>query len=84
MAQAATIQQQPRRFALVRTRDVSGVSGTGIVAYGVEFADGTVAVRWLGRVRSTGVHDSVANLLVIHGHEGDTTVRWLDSAEGAE
>lgn len=35
-----------RRFVLVRHRDVTGVSGTGVVAYGVEFPDGAAAVRW--------------------------------------
>lgn len=34
-----------RTFLLVRTYDVSGVSGTGIAAEGIEFTDGAVALR---------------------------------------
>ena len=36
----------PRAFVLQRNEDETGVSGTGIVAEGVEFSDGTVALRW--------------------------------------
>jgi hypothetical protein len=32
-------------FMLRRTEDVSGLSGTGMVAEGVEFTDGRVAMR---------------------------------------
>ena len=32
----------PRRFALVRHVDYTGVSGIGVVAYGVQFGDGHV------------------------------------------
>jgi len=36
-----------RRFLLVRDCDPSGVSGTGIVAEGVQFSDGTAVMHWL-------------------------------------
>ena len=36
-----------RLFKLQRKVDCSGVSGTGVVAEGVEFDDGQVALRWL-------------------------------------
>src|SRR4051794_16547249 len=35
------------RFELHRDQDISGVSGVGVVAEGVAFTDGTVALRWL-------------------------------------
>jgi hypothetical protein len=35
---------------------------------GVEFDDGTVAVRWLTAKRSTAVWDSLDDMLAIHGH----------------
>ena len=35
--------KEPRRFSLNRDRDHSGVSGTGVVAYGVMFGDGLLA-----------------------------------------
>jgi hypothetical protein len=39
----------PRPFVLRRLVDETGVSGTGVVAEGVEFSDGTVALRWLSQ-----------------------------------
>lgn len=67
-----------RRFLLVRHFDPSGVSGTGIVAQGVEFADGAAALRWTGTHPSTATWSSVEHIRVIHGHSGRTVVRWID------
>jgi hypothetical protein len=74
----------PRRFYFDRSEDVTGVSGAGIVAYGVEFHDGTVALRWCSKLRSTTVYSSMDDVRGIHGHDGRTKVVWLDQAsEGA-
>ena len=67
-----------RRFALVRETDHSGVSGTGIVAYGVQFSDEHVVVRWNSGSPSTSLWDSIEELLTVHGHNGATIVRWID------
>ncbi|WP_288797785.1 hypothetical protein [uncultured Arsenicicoccus sp.] len=67
-----------RRFVLARDRDVSGVSGIGVVAEGVQWSDGTVSMRWLGDRASTVTHDSIDNVTAIHGHDGATRVVWLD------
>lgn len=69
---------EPRTFDLVRYHDVSGVSGEGIVAQGVQFADKTVAVRWHGQHPSTAVWGSVEAMLAVHGHNGLTVVRFHD------
>lgn len=70
---------RPRRFVLRRTVDVSGVSGTGDVADGVLWPDGTAAVRWRGEHPSTVVWDrGRASVELIHGHGGATTIEWLD------
>jgi hypothetical protein len=72
-------RQPPRRFHLVRHVDVSGVSGTGIVAEGVEWSDNTVTLRWGGPYPTTTVwQDGIPALLTIHGHNGATTIHWLD------
>jgi hypothetical protein len=63
-----------KTFELIRIEDASGVSGTGSVAEGVEFTDGTVALRWRGDLACTGVYDSVEHVIKIHGHEGKTIV----------
>ncbi len=67
------------RFHLHRDVDATGVSGTGVVAEGVEFVDGTCVVRWVvGDHRSTVVWDDVASVEAIHGHGGATRVVWDD------
>jgi hypothetical protein len=60
---------------LVRQEDVTGVSGTGVVAYGAEFPDGRIVMRWCTGVDSTVIYDSEADLIAIHGHDGRTVLR---------
>lgn len=64
-------------YYLNRVVDVSGVSGTGIVAEVVEFTDGSCVVRWikdstLANVASSVFYDSKEDLLRVHGHNGNT------------
>lgn len=64
-------------FTLHRSEDVTGVSGTGTVAEGVEFTDGTVVLRWIvGEHRATVVWPNIAAVKAIHGHDGKTEVRF--------
>ncbi len=68
-----------RRFHLERETDVTGVSGTGTVAEGVEFTDGTVVIRWVvGEHRSTVVWPDWHAVEAIHGHDGATQLVWND------
>ncbi|MGY0232787.1 hypothetical protein [Longispora urticae] len=69
-----------RRFFLHRKVDVSGVSGTGRVAEGVQFSDRRVVVQWLvpGQPKSTVLWGSVDEAMQIHGHNGATELVWLD------
>lgn len=70
-----------RRFELHRDEDVSGVSGTGVVAEGVAFSnDGPVALRWTSEWPTSVVfHDrGVESLEAVHGHNGRTRIVWLD------
>jgi hypothetical protein len=80
-----------RTFVLVRTEDVSGISGTGIVAEGVEFSDGSVSVRWLnsgvseankarGVEPTTVIHPSVKSVEALHGHNGASQVVFTGTA----
>lgn len=68
-----------RRFELHRETDVSGVSGTGAVAEGVEFSDGVAALRWRTEFTSTAIYASIAELEAIHGHGGATSIVWVDT-----
>ena len=63
-----------RAFTLVRKKDVSGVSGTGEVAEGVEFHDGQIVISWYGRFHSVAIYPNIDDLMKIHGHEGSTEV----------
>lgn len=69
----------PRRFRLVRAHDITGVSGTGTVATGCQFGDGTCALRWNSAVASTALYDRIDDVITIHGHNGTTTIVWIDS-----
>lgn len=64
-------------FQLHRDIDESGVSGTGAVAEGVVFNDGTVAMRWRTKHSSTCIYDSIDDVETIHGHGGKTRLVWL-------
>lgn len=63
-----------RTFKLVRDEDITGISGTGEVAEGVEFTDGTVVLRWKGVQASTVVWKSIYDVEIIHGHGGKTRI----------
>lgn len=59
-------------FDLVRDEDETGISGTGTVAHGVIFGDGSCVMRWLTEHTSTAFYASEADLVAIHGHAGRT------------
>lgn len=69
----------PRRFALHRRLDVSGVSGTGVVAFGTTYPTGRTTLAWCaGEIASVTVYDSPEQVERIHGHSGKTTLVWID------
>ncbi|MCH7660733.1 MAG: hypothetical protein IH933_09195 [Euryarchaeota archaeon] len=76
-----------RRFDLIREEDESGVSGTGVVAVGVEFPNGYVELQWLNDdgndvAAEMNGHASypggIDDAIKVHGHDGRTEIRWLD------
>jgi len=75
---SGTVPSSPRRFQLWRHRDPSGVSGTGLIAEGTQWRDGTVSLRWYGDHPSTVAWPSVADIVAVHGHQGATELVWLD------
>lgn len=68
-----------RRFELYRDEDATGVSGTGVVAEGVEFWDGTAALRWRSQFTSTAIYRAMTDVEAIHGHAGLTRIVWVDN-----
>jgi len=71
-----------RRFVFNRKEDKGGVSGVGIVAEGVQFKSGKVAVSWMTRHTSVALYDDMETVEAIHGHGGSTEIQWLDGPEG--
>jgi hypothetical protein len=55
-----------------RDTDVTGASGTGVVADGVRLADGRAIVRWRGERSSVVFWARFDDAVVIHGHDGST------------
>jgi hypothetical protein len=70
-----------RRFTLDREVDITGVSGIGRVAEGVEFSNGKCALTWLTGVSSVAVYDSMSDLERIHGHGGSTKITYVDGED---
>jgi hypothetical protein len=64
-------------YNLVRKEDVSGSSGTGIVAEIVEFEDLSCVMRWKvkDKPNSFAYYSSIEDIILIHGHEGRTTIK---------
>jgi hypothetical protein len=69
-----------RRFELCRHDDVSGISGTGRVAEGIQFSSGKCVIAWLSKTPSISIFDSVEALLAVHGHDGATELIWLEKS----
>jgi hypothetical protein len=69
--------QFPVAGRLFRDEDETGISGTGPVAWVVEFPDGVAVTRWVVTdVRQTCVWESIDHVLAIHGHGGKTRLEW--------
>lgn len=66
-----------KQFLLVRNEDETGISGTGVVAEGVEFSHGECVISWMTTHRSIGVYPNIKELINIHGHAGKTVVEWV-------
>lgn len=69
-----------RAFALVRDVDVTGISGTGHVADGVLWPDGSSSIRWRGDNPSVVFWDKFESVEKIHGHGGSTRIVWVDDS----
>lgn len=68
-------------FHLLREIDDSGISGTGVVAEGVEFSDGVCVLRWMTEISSTVMYQSIEDVKRIHGHHGHTKIVWEDDQD---
>lgn len=78
-----------RRFKLVRHDDNTGVSGEGVVVYGVQYPDGAVHLQWrnAGNEQLSDIPNGMATkpapngieaVREVHGHGGKTEIVWID------
>lgn len=70
-----------RRFVLNRSKDESGISGTGIVAEGLQFSSKKCVISWLSDTPSIEIYDSIEEVRRIHGHQGETQIKWIDGSD---
>lgn len=68
-------------FGLRRGLDVTGISGTGLVAYGLVLPDGAIVLTWDSPWPTITVYPSAAAVDVLHGHHGATHRVILDAPE---
>lgn len=75
---ATAKQSDLRPFVLVRKEDESGVSGEGVVAEGVEFSNGQVALHWLSQIEAITVYANIRCVETLHGHSSNTEIVFLN------
>lgn len=75
---------QMRRFIMIRNKDLTGISGTGVVAEGAVFSDGLSILRWLRSPFALGVYPSLDDLIAVHGHGGASQVVFIDECTQPE
>lgn len=65
-------------FYLIRSEDVSGTSGIGIVAVGVVMPSGKCVMEWLSTETTDTIFESLEQIKRIHGHDGRTELKMGD------
>ena len=63
-----------KKFYMLRHEDISGNSGTGVVAEGIIFDDGTGAMTWLSSIKTVTTFWKISDIKKMHGHEGKTEI----------
>lgn len=66
-------------FYLLREEDISGTSGTGIVAIGSVLPSGKVVLEWCSFHTSVALYNNIQDVEIIHGHDGKTKVVMVGS-----
>ena len=69
-----------KTFYLERTQDITGNTGKGIVAEGVEFSNHWCILNWLGKPYSEFWYPTLQDIERIHSHGGLTKIIWDDRA----
>ncbi|MFF3884092.1 hypothetical protein [Streptomyces sp. NPDC001914] len=76
-------------FRVYRDRDVSGISGTGVIAEGCQFSTGWVVTHWLDQPpmnepkTDVWYHKGTGPITKVHGHGGATRIVWTSEEDQA-
>ena len=68
---------QMKPFRVCRKIDNTGISGTGVIAHGCILPSNRVVIEWTGTVRSIVIYESYCDMMMIMGHNGETTIEFL-------
>lgn len=68
-----------KRFEMHRQVDETGISGTGHIADGIVFDDGSVVIRWRTENPGTTMFGSLEHAKAVHGHAGKTQFVFRDA-----
>jgi hypothetical protein len=63
-----------KKFYMLRHEDSSGYSGTGVVAEGVIFDDGTGAFTWLTPMKTVTTFWKINDIIHMHGKNGKSEI----------
>ena len=66
--------EEIKPFYLLRKEDVSGISGTGIVAFGAVLPSGKVVMEWATYHRTLTIFENIEDVIKFHGHDSRTEV----------
>ena len=61
-----------KKFYLLRHEDIHNNSGTGVVAEGIIFGDGTGSYTWLTKHKTITTFVKVKDVIDLHSHNGRT------------
>lgn len=67
-----------KQFLLNRKEDISGVSGTGVIAHGVILPSGRVVMEWVTKHKSIAIYDSIDEIQMLHAHPGKTELIYIN------
>lgn len=73
-------QHEFKRFYMNRSKDETGVSGTGRVLEGILTASGKIIVEWKFPYHTIGIYNSLEEFKFIHqkSHPNSSKLVWID------
>lgn len=67
-----------KTYKLVRNKDVTGVSGTGIVGFIAELPSGRCVLEWISNHPTITIFNNIKEIELIHGHDGKSVIKCIE------